>query len=138
VIGLVIVAHEQIGREMFKAVEHVMGSQPLTGYLSISGDEDMDMIKESLAKLISRIDAGNGVLVFTDMFGGTPCNLALSFLSEGKIEVLSGLNLPMLIKAAALRQDVDDVGTLAKQVREAGRYHMHLASELMEKDKPVG
>ena len=135
-IGLVVVAHEQIGREMLKALEHVLGPQPLTGYLSIHADDDVEECKERLAKQIKRCDAGKGVLVFTDMFGGTPCNLALTCLKKGSAEILSGLNLPMLIKAVSLRQSVNSIKELAEQVRESGRYHIHLASELLERGKP--
>jgi len=138
-IGMVIVAHEQVGKAMLGAVEHVLGPQALMAAVGIGVDADIqpDLSdgEEHLYTLIKRCDAGDGVLLFADMFGGTPCNLALSCAEEKKVEVLSGFNLPMLIKAATLRQTLSDLHLLAKQARDAGRYHMHLASELME-EKP--
>ncbi len=130
-IGMILIAHEQIAGEMLRAVEHVVGPQPLTETLSIAPDADVDACKEQLKRLITRCDTGDGVLLMADMFGGTPCNLALSCMQEGCIEVLSGFNLPMLIKAATLRDSLSDVRTLARQAQKAGRHHMHLASELL-------
>lgn len=137
-IGMILVAHEQIASEMLQAVEHVVGSQALTETLSIAADADVDACKERLNKLLGRCNAGDGVLLLADMFGGTPCNLALSCMQEGHVEVLSGFNLPMLIKAATLRGSLTDVRELARQAQEAGRHHMHLASELLSgKEKDV-
>lgn len=138
-IGMIIVAHEQVGKAMLGAIEHVLGPQALTAAVGIGVDADIqpDLSdgREHLRALIKRCDAGDGVLLFADMFGGTPCNLAMSCAEEGKVEVLSGFNLPMLIKAATLRQTLPDLKLLARQTRDAGRYHMHLASELMQ-EKP--
>lgn len=131
-IGLVIVAHANIAREMLHAVEHVVGPQSLIEAVDIVADTDVDEARTNLRRVIARCDAGHGVLVATDMFGGTPCNLALSCLERGKIEVVSGFNLPLLIKASKLRGEIEDVLKLARQVQETGRYHMHLASDLLE------
>ncbi len=137
---MVIVAHEKIGEAMLGAVEHILGPQALTAALSIGADADIQSDlsegQDRLHALIERCDTGDGVLLFADMFGGTPCNLALSCIQEGKVEVASGFNLPMLIKAATLRRTITDLRLLAQQARDAGRYHMHLASELMEKRQP--
>jgi len=130
-IGMILIAHEQIAGEMLRAVEHVVGPQPLTETLSIAPDADVDACKEQLKRLITRCDAGDGVLLLADMFGGTPCNLALSCMREGHVEVLSGFNLPMLIKAATLRGKSTDVHELARHAQKAGRHHMHLASEIL-------
>jgi len=141
-IGMVIVAHEHIGEAMLAAVDHVLGPQALVAALGIGADADIqsDLSEgsERLHALIKRCDAGDGVLLFADMFGGTPCNLALSCVGEDRVEVVSGFNLPMLIKAAALRQTLTNLHLLAQQARDAGRYHMHLASELMEKKQSGG
>jgi len=141
-IGMVVVAHEHIGEAMLAAVEHVLGPQALVAALGIGADADIqsDLSEgsERLHALIKRCDAGDGILLFADMFGGTPCNLALSCIGEGKVEVVSGFNLPMLIKAATLRQTLTNLHLLAQQARDAGRYHMHLASELMEKKQSNG
>lgn len=141
-IGMVVVAHENIGGAMLAAVEHVLGPQALVAALGIGADADIqsDLSEgsERLHALIKRCDTGDGVLLFADMFGGTPCNLALSCLEVEMIEVVSGFNLPMLIKAATLRQTLTNLHLLAQQARDAGRYHMHLASELMEKQQSNG
>jgi mannose PTS system EIIA component len=134
-IGIVIVAHERIGEAMLAALDHVMGPQSLTASLGIGVDADIDAdmeeLRSRLGKLIKRCDSGDGVLLFADMFGGTPCNLALTCLQERHVEVVSGFNLPMLVKAASLRQNVTDVTLLARQARDSGRQHMHIASELL-------
>lgn len=134
-IGMVLVAHEQVAEAMLAAVEHVLGPQALAAAMSVGAEADLKTDlkdnEERLRELIRRCDAGDGVLVFADMFGGTPCNLALSALDKGRVEVVSGFNLPMLIKAATLRQNLTDLNLLARQARDAGRYHMHIASELM-------
>lgn len=134
-IGLVVVAHERIGEAMLAALDHVMGLQSLTASLSIGVDADIDAdmseLRSRLGKLIKRCDSGNGVLLFADMFGGTPCNLALACMQEYRVEVLSGFNLPMLVKAASLRQTINDLHLLAHKARESGRQHMHIASELL-------
>ncbi len=138
-IGMVVVAHEHVGEAMLGAVEHVLGPQALAAALGIGANADIqaDISKgqEHLYTLIKQCDAGDGVLLFADMFGGTPCNLALSCIKKGNVEVVSGFNLPMLIKAATLRQTLTDLHLLARQARDAGRYHMHLASELMQERK---
>jgi len=138
-IGIIVVAHERISEAMLGAVEHVLGPQALTAALSIGADADIQADlsegRERLRALIKRCDTGDGVLIFADMFGGTPCNLALSCMQEGKVEVISGFNLPMLVKAATLRQTLTDLHLLAGQARDAGRHHMHLASELLDERK---
>lgn len=120
---------------MLAALEHVLGPQSLTAAMSIGVDADIDSnmndLRERLGKLIKRCDGGSGVLLFADMFGGTPCNLALSCMQDYRVEVLSGFNLPMLVKAASLRQSLNDLTLLAYQARESGRQHMHIASELL-------
>lgn len=135
-IGIVIVAHERIGEAMLAALDHVMGPQSLTASMGIGVDADMDSdmnaMRERLGKLIKRCDSGDGVLLFADMFGGTPCNLALACMQDHHVEVVSGFNLPMLVKAASLRTSMHDLRLLARKVRESGRQHMHIASELMQ------
>lgn len=130
-IGMVLVAHEHIGTEMLRGVEHVLGTQALTASLDIAPDTDIEQAKETLSKLIRRCDTGDGVLLFADMFGGTPCNLALSCMQDHKVEVISGFNLPMLVTAASKRRTDADLPGLARKVRDAGCQHIYLASELM-------
>jgi len=138
-IGMVVVAHDRIGEAMLAALDHVLGPQSLTASLSIGVDADIDAdmneLRDRLDRLIKRCDGGDGVLLFADMFGGTPCNIALASMQKHHIEVVSGFNLPMLVKAASLRQSITDLPRLAVKARESGRQHMHIASELMqEKD----
>ncbi len=138
-IGMIVVAHGHVGEAMLGAVVHVLGPQALTAALGVGADgdiqADLSEDQERLQALIKRCDTGDGVLLFADMFGGTPCNLALSCIEEGRVEVVSGFNLPMLIKAATLRQTLTDLRLLARQARDAGRHHMHLASDLLEERK---
>jgi len=138
-IGMVLVAHEHVGESMLSAVEHVLGPQPLSGALSVGVAVDIEAdtseLEKQLSRLIQRCDAGNGVLLFADMFGGTPCNLALASMKQHHVEVISGFNLPMLIKAASLRPSLDNLSLLAKTCRDSGRQHMHIASELLASDK---
>jgi len=135
VIGMVVVAHEHIGAEMLRGMEHVLGPQALTAALNIDTDTDIEQAKAALVKLIRRCDTGDGVLLFADMFGGTPCNLALSCMQESKVEVISGFNLPMLVTAATKRQTDSDLSGLARKVRDAGCQYIYLASELMEQKR---
>jgi len=142
-IGMVVVAHEHIGEAMLAALDHVMGPQSLTASLGIGVDADIDAdmneLRQRLGRLIKRCDSGDGVLLFADMFGGTPCNLALACMQEYRVEVVSGFNLPMLVKAASLRPTITDLPMLARKARESGRQHMHIASELLdEKDDGHG
>lgn len=134
-IGLILITHGDIGAEMLKAVEHVVGPQSLARSFSVMADDDVDVVLAELKEMIQKCDAGNGVLLLADMFGGTPCNLALACTGMPGVEVLSGFNLPMLIKAATLRQEITEPRQLAEKAREAGRYHMHFASELLSGNK---
>jgi len=135
VIGIVLVAHENVGEAMLAALEHVLGPQALTGAVSVGVDADIDAntgdLQARLGAAIKRCDAGDGVLLCADMFGGTPCNLALACMQAYSVEVVSGFNLPMLVKAASLRQTLNDLPLLARKCRESGRQHMHIASELL-------
>ena len=103
-IGVVVVAHFNLAREMVAATELIVGKQEQFGYVNIFPDEDVDKIKGKLVEALKNVEAGDGVIVLTDMFGGTPSNISLSFLEERKVEVVTGVNLPMLIKLATFRQ----------------------------------
>ncbi|MFQ5356096.1 MAG: PTS sugar transporter subunit IIA [Mariprofundaceae bacterium] len=134
-IGMILVAHGEIGAEMLKAVEHVVGPQALAKTLSVNVEDDVDTSLGRLKEMIVACNVGKGVLLMADMFGGTPCNLALACMRDSDIEVLSGFNLPMLIKVATLRQSIDDLRLLAGKARDSGRYHMHFASEILAQGK---
>lgn len=134
-IGLILIGHAHIASEMLKGMEHVVGHQPLTEAFDVPSNADAERLRKELADAIRRLDAGSGVLLIADMFGGTPCNIALSMLRPGSVEVLSGMNLPMLVKVGSLRKECNDVHKLASAGRDSGKSHIHLASELLAKGK---
>jgi PTS system mannose-specific IIA component len=126
-IGLVVVTHGQLAREFVAAMEHVVGTQPNTCSICIGADDDMDQRRNDIAEAVRATDQGEGVLILTDMFGGTPSNLALSLLDKDKVEVLAGVNLPMLIKVAEARQCAS-LGEVAAQGLDAGARYIALGS----------
>jgi mannose PTS system EIIA component len=108
-IGLVIVTHGRLAEEFIHAMEHVVGKQAQIEAISIGPEDRMDMRRTDIADAVTRVETGDGVIILTDMFGGTPSNLAISLLQEGKIEVVAGLNLPMLVKLAAANTSTSPV-----------------------------
>ena len=104
-IGIVVVAHFNLAREMVAATELIVGKQEQFTYVDIFPDEDVEKIKSTVTGALKNVNSGEGVIILTDMFGGTPSNISLSFLEEGKVEVVTGVNLPMLIKLVTYRQD---------------------------------
>jgi PTS system mannose-specific IIA component len=125
-IGLVLVTHGKVGVELLAAMEHVVGKQAQAKAISIGPEDDMQGRRDDILAAVKETDAGEGVIVVTDMFGGTPSNLAISIMEQAKVEVISGANLPMLIKLASTRTD----GTLheaALGAQEAGRKYITLA-----------
>ena len=129
-IGLVLVTHGRLAREFIAATEHVVGPQSRIGAVCIDPDDDMDQRRKDILAAVAEVDDGNGVIVLTDMFGGTPSNLAISIMDKAKVEVIAGVNLPMLIKLASIR----DSGALAEVVtdaQEAGRKYINVASVLL-------
>ncbi len=129
-IGIVLVGHARIASEMMQAVQYVVGEQPLMDTLDITAGSSPESLSDKLAAKIHNCDIGQGVLLLADMFGGTPCNVAMGFLKSGHIEVVSGFNLPLLIKAATLRQHVSHVSELAQQVVRSGRQYIQVAPDL--------
>ena len=129
-IGLVLVTHGRLADEFRAALEHVMGPQKQIEAITIGAEDDSDLCRSDIIEAVNRVDSGDGVAILTDMFGGTPSNLAISVMDKAKIEVIAGINLPMLIKLASLRQSE----TLANAVRgaqEAGRKYINVASQLL-------
>ncbi|MCX7302755.1 MAG: PTS sugar transporter subunit IIA [Hyphomicrobiales bacterium] len=129
-IGLVLVTHGRLAEEFRNAVEHVVGPQEHFETVSIGADDDMERRRSDIVDSVARVDQGSGVVVLTDMFGGTPSNLAISVMEAGRIEVIAGMNLPMLIKLSSVRKG----GTLAVAVEEAqaaGRKYINVASQLL-------
>ncbi|MDX8408363.1 MAG: PTS sugar transporter subunit IIA, partial [Mariprofundaceae bacterium] len=129
-IGIVLIGHNRIASEMLAAVEHVVGEQPLMQALDVRPDTEPEELHTALQARIQGCDVGHGVLVLADMFGGTPCNVAMGCFRPGRVEVISGFNLPLLIKAVALRGEQTDLLRLAERVLAAGRQYMCLASHV--------
>ena len=129
-IGLVLVTHGGLAREFLAAVEHVVGPQDGVAVICIGPDDDMEERRQQIIDGVARVNEGDGVVVVTDMFGGTPSNLAISVLDQGHVEVIAGMNLPMLIKLASLRGD-RAIGAVVAEAREAGRKYINVASELL-------
>jgi mannose PTS system EIIA component len=129
-IGLVIVTHGGLAREFLAALEHVVGPQVQLETISIAPDDDVETRRQDILAAVRRVDTGAGVALLTDMFGGTPSNLAISILDVANVEVIAGVNLPMLVKLASVRGDVP----LAKAVdlaKEAGRKYISVASQVL-------
>ncbi|MEO5866434.1 MAG: PTS sugar transporter subunit IIA [Sphingomonas sp.] len=129
-IGLVLVTHGRLAEEFVTAMEHVVGKQERVATIAIGPEDDMEARRADIAKAIAEVDAGKGVIVLTDLFGGTPSNLAISLLERGRIEVIAGINLPMLIRLESARKAMKVVDAVAA-AREAGRKYISVASEVL-------
>lgn len=129
-IGLVLVTHGRLAEEFRNAVEHVVGPQENFESVAIGADDDMERRRQDIVDAVARVDKGAGVVVLTDMFGGTPSNLAISVMESGHIEVIAGMNLPMLIKLSSVRK-TGDLATAVEQAQAAGRKYINVASQLL-------
>lgn len=129
-IGLVLVTHGQLANEFRHAVEHVVGPQENFETVAIGADDDMEQRRRDIVDAVERVNTGAGVIVLTDMFGGTPSNLAISVMESGQTEVIAGMNLPMLIKLSSIRKG-DDMAAALTQAQAAGRKYINVASELL-------
>lgn len=129
-IGLVLVTHGQLAAEFLAAMEHVVGPQPHVEAISIGPDDDMEQRRADLVAAVARVDSGAGVILLTDMFGGTPSNLAISIMQGGEVEVIAGINLPMLIKLTSVRKEMA-LGQAVEQAQEAGRKYINVASRVL-------
>ncbi|HVJ51057.1 MAG TPA: PTS sugar transporter subunit IIA [Aliidongia sp.] len=129
-IGMVLVTHGRLAAEFIAALEHVVGPQSNIQAICIGPDDDMEQRRQDIHDAIQRVETGRGVVVLTDMFGGTPSNLAISFMERAKVEVIAGINLPMLIKLASLRQ-TEPLATAVSGAQEAGRKYINVASQLL-------
>jgi len=130
-IGMVLVTHGRLAAEFVAALEHVVGRQEGVAAVCIAPDDDMEARRQAIIDGVAAVDTGDGVVILTDMFGGTPSNLAMSVLGRGRIEVVAGLNLPMLIKLASLRGQ-EPLERAVVQAQEAGRKYINVASQLLE------
>jgi PTS system mannose-specific IIA component len=137
-IGLVIVAHGHLAEELLATAEMIVGPMPKARAVGVLPGDGMDDIVRSIGSAIEEVNEGHGVLVLTDMFGGTPCNVGLTFLDEGKVEVLSGVNLPMLLKLATSRTETPlPLGEVARQIAQYGRRNIAPAGEMLRQKKPA-
>lgn len=129
-IGILLVTHGDLAKEFLSAVEHVVGRQEQFETVCIGADDDMEERRAEIITGTKKVDSGQGVVILTDMFGGTPSNLAISVLEQGKVEVIAGVNLPMLIKLASLRAKTPLKQAVA-EAQEAGRKYINVASNLL-------
>jgi PTS system mannose-specific IIA component len=134
VIGVVVVTHGQLATELVNAAEMIVGDLPQFTAVSIGWHDDVNDAREDIAQAIERVRGEEGVLVLTDMFGGTPSNIGMTFLETDRVEVITGVNLPMLIKLASLRQS-SNLLAVAQQMREHGRNAIWVASDLLRGEK---
>jgi len=129
-IGLVLVTHGHLATEFRSALEHVVGPQKQLETVTIGPDDDVEQARKDIVAAVQRVDNGEGVVILTDMFGGTPSNLAISVMSQPKVEVLAGINLPMLIKLAKVRETCP-LQDAVNAAQEAGRKYCTIASRVL-------
>lgn len=129
-IGMVLVTHGRLAVEFVAALEHVVGAQTQIATVCIGADDDMEARRQDILRSIAEVDTGDGAVLLTDMFGGTPSNLAISVMDRPKIEVVAGVNLPMLIKLASLRES-EGLAAAVRGAQEAGRKYINVASQLL-------
>ena len=129
-IGLVFVTHGNLALEFLAAMEHVVGKQEQVACICIGPEDDMDERRREILQQAKNVDSGEGVLLLTDMFGGTPSNLAMSIIGHGNFDVIAGVNLPMLIKLASARKDMN-LHQCVENAQDAGRKHINVASQLL-------
>ena len=129
-IGLVLVTHGQLAEEFRHAVEHVVGPQEHFETVSIGAEDDMEQRRQDIVDAVASADAGHGVIIVTDMFGGTPSNLAISVMDAGRVEVVADMNLPMLIKLASIRAG-NDMSDSLTEAQNAGRKYINVASQIL-------
>ncbi len=129
-IGIVLVTHGRLATELVAALEHVVGPQSAVVSICIGPDDDMEQRRQDILEGVASVDDGDGVVLLTDMFGGTPSNLAISVLDKANVEVIAGVNLPLLIKLASARK-TESLADAVISAQEAGRRYINVASELL-------
>ena len=129
-IGMVLVTHGHLATEFRAALEHVVGPQRSIATITIGPDDDMEALRQEIVDAVAHVDSGKGVVLLTDMFGGTPSNLAISVMSGSHVEVVAGVNLPMLINLASVR-DVVNLEQAVIQAQDAGRKYINVASRVL-------
>ena len=133
-IGMILVTHGNLADEFVNAMEHVVGKQDAVETVCIGPSDDMEERRSDIADAIAKVDSGSGVVVLTDLFGGTPSNLAISLMEAGKVEVIAGINLPMLVRLACARAKLDLAETVSS-ARDAGQNYITIASEFLGEEK---
>jgi PTS system mannose-specific IIA component len=129
-IGLVLVTHGRLAVEFRSALEHVVGPQKQIEAVTIGPDDDIERCRQQIIEAVKKVDSGDGVAILTDMFGGTPSNLAISVMNTPNVEVVAGINLPMLVKLAKVRDDTPLTQAVA-QAQDAGRKYINIASRVL-------
>ena len=129
-IGLVLVTHGNLANEFISAMQHVVGKQEQVAPVCIGPEDDMEMRRSEILQKVEEVNDGSGVVVLTDMFGGTPSNLAISIMDRAKVEIIAGVNLPMLIKIASLRKEKNLTETV-EGAQDAGKKYINIASQLL-------
>ncbi len=129
-IGMVLVTHGRLAAEFIAALEHVVGPQRNIAAVCIGPEDDMERRRQDILRSVEEVNTGQGVVLLTDMFGGTPSNLAISIMDKAKVEVIAGVNLPMLIKLASLRES-ESLAEAVRGAQEAGRKYINVASQLL-------
>ena len=129
-LGMVLVTHGNLANEFVAAMQHVVGKQEQVETVCIGPEDNLEVRREEILRKVEQVDSGNGTLVLTDLFGGTPSNLAISIMDKAKVEIIAGVNLPMLIKIVTLRKDKNLKDT-ALGAQEAGKKYINIASQLL-------
>ncbi len=132
-IGVLVITHGNLGAELIRAAELIKGNLENTLHITIDATKGLEDIRKEILSSVRKVDVGKGVLILTDLFGGTPSNVSLSFLKEGKIEVVTGVNLPMLLKIPDVREKEENLADFASQIRDYGKKNIYLASEVLKK-----
>ena len=133
-IGMIVVTHGRLAEEFIAAMEHVVGPQSALQAISIGPDDDMDQRRKDIFQAVTLVDEGDGVILLTDMFGGTPSNLAISVMDNKNIEVIAGINLPMLIKLASVRNTDCTLEEAVIEAQKSGRKYINVASHILSGD----
>jgi PTS system mannose-specific IIA component len=132
-IGVLVITHGNLGSELIKAAELIKGRLEGVQHASVNASRGTEDIKKEITTAVKKVDSGSGVLILTDLFGGTPSNISLSFLKSGKIEVVTGVNLPMLLKVSDLKEE-KNLGEFASLIRDYGKKNIYLASEVLNRE----
>lgn len=130
-IGLVIITHGSLAVEFRQALEHVVGQQDQLETICIGPDDDMEMHRSGIEAAVKKVESGDGVILLTDLFGGTPSNMAISLMQDTQVEVIAGINLPLLVKLAGVRGKMP-ISEAASTAQDAGRKYIQVASKLLE------